>query len=177
MPCPDASLDPQVLSDPQKRAVYDQYGEEGLKGQVPPPGAGGAGMPGGATFFSTSGGDGPTTFRFNPRNAEDIFAEFFGSSSPFGGMGGGGGGMGGMPGMRSGGIRFSPSMFGGGEDAFGSAFGGGDGHVHPGMFAGSGGRAVKAAPIERKLPCSLEELYKGTTKKMKISREIADASG
>jgi len=165
----------QVLSDPQKRAVYDQYGEEGLKGQVPPPGAGGVG-PGGATFFST-GGDGPTTFRFNPRNAEDIFAEFFGGSSPFGGMGGGMGGMGGggmgggMPGMRTGGTRFSSSIFG--DDIFGSAFGGGpDGH---GMH--TGGRAVKAPAIERKLPCSLEELYKGTTKKMKISREIADASG
>jgi len=164
----------QVLSDPQKRAVYDQYGEEGLKGQVPPPGAGGVG-PGGATFFST-GGDGPTMFRFNPRNAEDIFAEFFGGSSPFGGMGGGmGGGAGGMgggmPGMRTGGTRFSSSIFG--DDIFGSAFGGGpDGH---GMH--TGGRAVKAPAIERKLPCSLEELYKGTTKKMKISREIADASG
>ncbi|EES19943.1 hypothetical protein BDA96_09G244700 [Sorghum bicolor] len=163
----------EVLSDPQKRAVYDQYGEEGLKGQVPPPGAGGAG-PGGATFFST-GGDGPNVFRFNPRNAEDIFAEFFGGSSPFGGMGGGGmggSGMGGgMPGMRTGGTRFSSSIFG--DDIFGSAFGGGpDGY---GMH--TGGRPVKAPAIERKLPCSLEELYKGTTKKMKISREIADASG
>ncbi|KAA8518441.1 hypothetical protein F0562_015915 [Nyssa sinensis] len=35
----------------------------------------------------------------------------------------------------------------------------------------------KAPPIENKLPCSLEELYSGTTKKMKIFREIADASG
>ncbi|XP_027338556.1 dnaJ homolog subfamily B member 13-like isoform X2 [Abrus precatorius] len=82
----------EVLNDPQKRAIYDQYGEEGLKGQVPPPDAGGA------TFFQS--GDGPTTFRFNPRNANDIFAEFFGYSSPFGGMGGGGGG-GGMRGGKT----------------------------------------------------------------------------
>lgn len=35
----------------------------------------------------------------------------------------------------------------------------------------------KAAPIERTLPCSLEDLYKGTTKKMKISRDVLDSSG
>lgn len=139
----------QVLSDPQKRAIYDQYGEEGLKGQVPPPDAGGA------TFFQT--GDGPTTFRFNPRNADDIFTEFFGFSSPFGEMGGNGG-------MR-GGSRSFGGIFG--DDMF-SAFG-------EGRPMSQGPR--KAAPIERTLPCSLEELYKGTTKKMKISRELVDASG
>lgn len=35
----------------------------------------------------------------------------------------------------------------------------------------------KTAPVESKLLCSLEELYKGSTRKMKNSRTIADASG
>ncbi|KAJ6690883.1 DNAJ-like protein SUBFAMILY B MEMBER 13-LIKE [Salix koriyanagi] len=117
----------EVLSDPQKKAVYDQYGEEGLKGQVPPPDAGGAGP---------------------------------GWSSPFGGMGGGGGGM-----RRA---RFPGGLFG--NDIFSPHGEGSGGSMHQAA-------PRKAPPIEQKLPCSLEELYKGATKRMKISRDIADASG
>ncbi|KAI5289886.1 Type I HSP40 co-chaperone [Ascosphaera acerosa] len=53
----------EILSDPEKRQIYDQYGEEGLEG--------GPGGPGGM-------------------NAEDLFSQFFGGS-PFGGMFGAGG--------------------------------------------------------------------------------------
>jgi DnaJ family protein B protein 4 len=56
-----------------------------------------------------------------------------------------------------------------GEDIF-KSYGEGGGSMHQGV-------PRKAAPVENKLRCSLEELYKGASKRMKISREIVDPSG
>lgn len=140
-----------VLSDKNKRAIYDQYGEEGLKagGGAPPPG----GFPFGAaeggrttwsnargpSFMFTSGG------RYRPRQAEDIFRDFFGAGfDPFSAMD---------------------------EDDNDDGYG----HGHP--FARGFGGAHRAAPpvLQKPLPCSLEELYTGCTKKLRVSRKLIDA--
>jgi DnaJ family protein C protein 16 len=91
----------EVLSDDEKRKIYDQYGEEGVKA-------------------NEQGGGGGAHFNFEGMGLDDIFKQFFG-----GGGGGGarftfnmGGGGGGKRGRSSGG-------FGGFEDIFsGFGFGG-----------------------------------------------------
>ncbi|KAJ7568975.1 hypothetical protein O6H91_01G055400 [Diphasiastrum complanatum] len=90
-----------VLSDPEKREIYDQYGEDALK----------EGMGGGGSSH----------------NPFDIFESFFGGGNPFGVK----------KGSSSGGRRQRK-----GEDV-----------VHP-------------------LKVSLEDLYKGTSKKLALSRNI-----
>lgn len=122
--------------------------------QVPPVYSGSTGV----DSFST-GNNGPTIFNFHTRDADDIFAEFFGFTNPFEGMGGGVRGCG----MTGSGV--SSGIFG--DDLF---FGEGNGISNRTI-------PYKAPPIENILPCSLEELYNGTTKKIKIFRNILDTSG
>lgn len=68
----------EVLSDKDKRVVYDQYGEEGLRAGA---GQGPSGMPSGSTFRFSTGGAG-----WVPRDASEVFQQFFGGGF-MGGMG------------------------------------------------------------------------------------------
>ncbi|XP_016840845.1 dnaJ protein homolog 1 [Nasonia vitripennis] len=164
----------EVLSDTKKREVYDKFGEEGLKG-----GAGGGGGGGGGS------GVGGTTYTFHG-DPRATFAQFFGTASPFqtffefGGPGGGGGGnrmffhdddmetddpFGLGQGMRQGG--------GGPGGAFRS---------HSFNFAGPTGRVAgkeraQDPAIEHDLYVSLEDILRGCTKKMKISRRVVQPDG
>ena len=170
----------EVLSDKQKRAIFDQVGEEGLKGGGVPPGAGGAGgmggFPGGASGFQFNfGGPGGGGGGFRPQDANDIFAQFF---SGMGGLGGMRGARGGGAGGAAGGHPFA-SMFGGmggGEEEEDDDMSGMGGMGGFGQRNNRGGPR-KAPPIKHKLQLTLEELYHGCTKKMKITRLRLDERG
>ena len=161
----------EILSDPEKRKVYDQYGLIGLQGGGPPPpgaedgsmpgagfgafGGGGGmpggfgGMPGGArTFhFSTNAGSGGGGFSFSDPN--DIFSQF----------------------AKSGGAGTGDD-----DDIFSMFSGMGGGRPTGGARRSTGAqmrqpraRSPEVTVLERPLPVTLEELFKGVHKKMKVS--------
>jgi len=149
----------EVLSDKNKREIFDRYGEEGLKAGPPPQGPEG-GMPSGFTSFRTGPGG---AFNFTPSQADDIFQQFFGSRSPFGSSFGGSRGF----------------SFGGGGDSDEDEDMGGYGGM--GGFGRGFGRSSagprKSPAIKREINMSLEDLYTGTTKKLKVTKMLKDASG
>jgi len=167
----------EILSDPEKRKTYDAYGLEFLLrgGTASPPDAedasfgGAGGMPGGFNFgnmpgsgsfhFSTSSGPGGFSFS----NPEDIFANFA--------RGGGGSGAG---------FEDLFSELGGGG-ARSSFSGSRASRMHSGDGFSNSTRGREMTPetttVERPLPLTLEEIYKGVVKKMKIKRKSYDASG
>merc|ERR1712159_957939 len=178
-----------VLSDPQKKAVYDQYGEEGLKaggGSSPPQGGGMGGMggmpggfggmpggfggmgSGGTTFVFTSNGGGGSGMRMGGMGGGDIdpydlFAQLFGDEL---------GGLGGMQGMRIGGHgggRGGMSMDLDDDDMLSSGFGGMPTRSHR-------AQQPKAREVNHKLVCSLDELYNGAQKRIKVTRTSVEGS-
>ncbi|KMT10404.1 hypothetical protein BVRB_5g115330 [Beta vulgaris subsp. vulgaris] len=143
-----------VLSDQQKRQIYDLYGEEALKsGQFPAPPSASHG--GASASHHRHRHPNSSSFRFNPRDADDIYAELFAE---------GGSNTGGRATSRGRGYR----------DGFFRTSNGGDGGPGPGSGSGP---LRKGPPVENNLPCNLEDLFKGAKKKMKISRTVGDANG
>ncbi|MCO5596020.1 hypothetical protein L7F22_050074 [Adiantum nelumboides] len=130
----------EVLSDPHKRTIYDQYGEEGLKD-----------MPVDNSFGGYANRNSSSSYKYNPKNAEDVFSEVFGGYNPFGTPNG--------PSFTRSKSARSP--------------------FRDGRFSneGTSSSPKKAQPVESKLPCTLEELFNGAVRKMKISRNVLGVGG
>nr|XP_018889734.1 dnaJ homolog subfamily B member 5 isoform X1 [Gorilla gorilla gorilla] len=148
-----------VLSDPKKRGLYDQYGEEGLKT--------GGGTSGGSSgsFHYTFHGDPHATFAsfFGGSNPFDIFFASSRSTRPFSG--------------------FDPDDMDVDEDedpfgAFGRfGFNGlsrGPRRAPEPLYPR---RKVQDPPVVHELRVSLEEIYHGSTKRMKITRRRLNPDG
>ncbi|XP_020485863.2 dnaJ homolog subfamily B member 13 [Labrus bergylta] len=114
-----------VLSDPRKKATYDKFGEEGLKGGIPP------------EFGSNGAWSSKYAYHGNP---DKTFKQFFGGNNPF--------------------SDFST-------------------HDAPLQFGGLQQVVVKTqdSHIERDLHLSLDDLFHGCTKKIKISRRVMNEDG
>ena len=152
----------------RKRQIYDQVGEEGLK-----QGMGGDGS--GAQFYSNI-------------DPHELFSQFFGGdgSSPFGGLFGdatagpggtrmffissSGGPAGGTVFTDRSGENHGPMDFSG-SDIFSNFGGFGAGHD------GSSFGVRQDPPIECRVDLTLEEMFHGCTKKMKITRRVLSPEG
>jgi DnaJ family protein B protein 4 len=173
----------EVLSDPDKKTVYDQYGLDFLRRGGPDPSAGpqpggpggmpdfsgfGGGFPGGmpsGTSFRSSSGGMPGGFSasfgsggFNPSDPNKLFEQLFGQ------------------GFSASSASFDEDMFSQGGSPFGgSPFGA---RSAAGSQFGAQPRARPRTPevhvVERPLALTLEEMFNGTHKKMRIKRKIFD---
>ncbi|XP_054611108.1 dnaJ homolog subfamily B member 13 isoform X1 [Dunckerocampus dactyliophorus] len=114
-----------VLSDPRKRATYDKFGVEGLKGGIP--------------YEFGSGGAWSSKYVYHG-NPDKTFRQFFGSDNPF-------------------------------ADFYTNDV--------PLLLGGLLPEEVKTQdpPIERDLHLSLDDLFHGCTKKIKISRRVMNDDG
>ncbi|XP_013113931.1 dnaJ protein homolog 1 isoform X1 [Stomoxys calcitrans] len=154
----------EVLSDKNKREVYDKYGEDGLKS-------------GGRSNGTSSNNTFTYQFHGDPRAT---FAQFFGSSNPFASF-----------------FDMSDNLFDKNvfdldteHDFFSSPFGGlGSRHGLGGAFRPSfrshsfnvhtpfKKEKQQDPPVEHDLYVTLEEIYHGCVKKMKISRRVQQPDG
>jgi len=153
----------EVLGDKKKREEYDSYGSD---------------LPGG---FGTCSGGGGSNFSYTCKgDPREMFSQFFGTSDPFGSF-------------------FNQSGMGNSQQQFHNAMGGMnfDPFVSGGFSQGSWGNrqsrmgqfrdenlsSTKSGfkqqdpPLEHDLYVTLEEVYKGVSKHMKITKKIFKADG
>ncbi|KAI9205738.1 DnaJ domain-containing protein [Polychytrium aggregatum] len=146
-----------VLSNAQRRAIYDQYGPDGLTNGIP----------------TREGFDGYPGGYQPPTDPLVVFSSFFGGTNPFSDFFS----IHTDPArpLTTSNIKNPPES----SDKLGRLFGQKFGGLH-GMNKGSvglGAGPVQAPPIESFLDVTLEELYTGAVKRVKIKRKVLNDDG
>jgi len=148
----------EVLSNEEKKKVYDQFGKEGLQGGAGSSGFSNGNFPDGVHY----------TFSGSGISAKDVFEQFFGTDNVFNVQEDDDG--------NSNGVHGFPGLFQGlsGIPGFPGMSSGQGGHGVPGFPGMPGMESHQPLPkgksIEYPLMCTLEDLYNGKSKKMKIKR-------
>jgi len=159
----------EILSDKKKRDLYDKYGEDGLSGRM-------GGMGGG-------GGGAGTHFNHTFHDPREIFKNFFGTSNPFESFYNMGGNQpffnDGMDGMET---EDPFASLGGLGSGLGANFGPRNAPFRSQSFNVGSNSAPKKdkmqdPAVEHDLYVSLDDIYKGVTKRMKISRRVLANDG
>lgn len=132
-----------VLSDPQRKAIYDQFGLKGLQNGVP---AGGdfEGFPEGYQFHG---------------NAKEVFERFFGGKNPFQDFFAGRSNPSGAPQITG---EQQP------ESNFGTKLGG----LYGMAISSSHGTPTQNPPMIRNVEVSLEDMYNGAIRRVQLSRKV-----
>lgn len=147
----------EVLTDKQKRETYDKFGEEGLKR-----GYGDSGAGQGGTYHFNYGGDPYKTFEnfFHATNGGPFSNIFNMAGGPS------------VYDVDDGFYSYPSGMPGRGHHRHGSAR-----RQHQQQSSAQQQPKQQDAAIEHDLPVSLEEVLKGTVKKMKINRKALHSDG
>jgi len=160
-----------VLSDTRKKQIYDQCGEEGLKGGMGGTGGNGNNAGGMPNFGNTQNYS--YTYHGDPKAT---FSQFFGNSNPFESFfSGGDGTMGGNMGSYE-----NMDMDMDIDDLLGGLGGGNmKGQFRPQVSSQKPTKQnkIQDKTIEKELFVTVEEIAKGCEKKMKISRKVYREDG
>ena len=137
-----------ILSDPEKRKLYDTYGYAAFDGTGGPAGGAGAGGSGGYHYYGGDG-NGYQSFHFSGQDAEDLFRSMFGDM--FGG---------------------SSRRYSGGSGFGGYGFGGFDDDV----FGGRQASRQQSLDMTSSLTVSFRDAALGATKRIQLQDPSASGS-